>query len=101
VVSNSVITTTGPFDVSGFTAGVSVEGPMASVSVRLRLVGSAGFDCAGGAIGSARGCVVCVCAGWAVGTCDTGSSVDVASEVAAGSFAESVFISTGLVARAS
>ena len=37
------MTTTGPFEASGMAAGVSVEGPIASVSARVRLVGSAGF----------------------------------------------------------
>jgi hypothetical protein len=41
--SSNIITTTGPFDVSGIAAGVSVEGPIASVSARVRLVGGAGF----------------------------------------------------------
>ena len=41
--SSSIMTTTGPFELSGFAAGVSVEGPIASVSARLRFVGGAGF----------------------------------------------------------
>lgn len=38
-----MMTSTGPFALSGAAAGVSVDGPMASVSARLRLVGGAGF----------------------------------------------------------
>jgi hypothetical protein len=34
VVKSNMITTVGPLELSGFAAGVSVEGPMASVSVR-------------------------------------------------------------------
>jgi hypothetical protein len=40
---SSIITTTGPFEASGTAAGVSVEGPIASVSARVRLVGGAVF----------------------------------------------------------
>lgn len=43
VVRSSIITNTGPFELSGAAAGVSVEGPMASVSERFRLAGVAGF----------------------------------------------------------
>jgi hypothetical protein len=39
-VSSSIITNTGPLVLSGFEAGVSVEGPIASVSARVSLVGS-------------------------------------------------------------
>lgn len=37
------MTNTGPLELSGTAAGVSVEGPIASVSARVRLVGGAGF----------------------------------------------------------
>jgi hypothetical protein len=40
---SSIMTTTGPFEVSGTAAGVSVEGPIASVSARFKVVGGAGF----------------------------------------------------------
>lgn len=46
-MSSSVITTTGPLEVSGFMAGVSVDGPIASLSARLRAgagVGAVGFE---------------------------------------------------------
>lgn len=38
------MTTTGPFELSGTAAGVSVEGPIASVSERFKLVGGAGLS---------------------------------------------------------
>lgn len=38
-----MITSTGPLVLSGFEAGVSVEGPMASVSDLVKSVGGAGF----------------------------------------------------------
>jgi hypothetical protein len=38
-----MMTTTGPLELSGFAAGVSVDGPIASVSLRLRSTGGAGF----------------------------------------------------------
>ena len=41
-VRRSVITTTGPLEVSGFTAGASEEGPRASDSIRVSVVGGAG-----------------------------------------------------------
>lgn len=43
VVKSSMITSTGPLVLSGFEAGVSVEGPMASVSDLVKSVGGAGF----------------------------------------------------------
>lgn len=52
------MTTTGPFELSGFAAGVSVEGPIASVSLRLRSTRGAGFE---GDEGAAVGCAVSTC----------------------------------------
>lgn len=107
VVSNSMMTTTGPFELSGFAAGVSVEGPIASVSLRLRSAGAAGFAEADGA---ASGCVLvacCAACGCGVDVCvDAGggvSAVGASVVVAAGSEddAGNVFISTGLEERAS
>lgn len=43
VVSNNVIMHTGPSELSGFAAGVSVEGPIAWDSLRFKVVGGAGF----------------------------------------------------------
>lgn len=62
VVSSSMITTTGPFELSGFAAGVSVDGPIASVSLRFRSTGGAGFAGAGGAVvgcALSAGCEAC------------------------------------------
>jgi hypothetical protein len=39
LVRSSIITSTGPFVLSGFAAGVSVDGPIASVSARFNVVG--------------------------------------------------------------
>lgn len=58
VVSSKVITTTGPLELSGFAAGTSVEGPIASVSARLSSAGGVGFGGAGGVIDSAGSCVL-------------------------------------------
>lgn len=41
--------TTGPLEVSGFAAGTSVEGPIASVSARVRVVGAVDL---GGVVGA-------------------------------------------------
>ena len=41
-----MITTTGPWELSGFAAGVSVEGPIASVSLRLESTGRGEFGVA-------------------------------------------------------
>ena len=89
VVRSSIITSTGPFELSGAAAGVSVEGPMASVSARFRLVGGAGFtgDDAGsvlseGLISVADGVeksvwtVMGVSDGCAVGIADAGVAAD-------------------------
>ena len=46
------MTSTGPLVLSGFEAGVSVEGPMASVSARFKAVGGAGFADDEGAAGA-------------------------------------------------
>lgn len=43
LVRSSIITSTGPLVLSGFAAGVSVDGPIASVSARFNAAGGAGF----------------------------------------------------------
>jgi hypothetical protein len=91
------MTTTGPFELSGTAAGVSVEGPMASVSAR--------FSGAGIVAAVAAACELC--AGVVSGVCGAAISlgpVVVGSEGCAAVFAAagatldggSVFISTGL-----
>jgi len=52
LVRSSMMTSTGPLVLSGFEAGVSVEGPMASVSARFKAVGGAGFADDEGAAGA-------------------------------------------------
>lgn len=94
------MTSTGPFVLSGAAAGVSVEGPMASVSARLRLEGGAGFTNDEGAgsvlsegLVSVEGGVESVV--WAVvGVSDSCAVVFADAGVAAE--AGSVLISTGL-----
>lgn len=100
VVSSRVITTTGPFVLSGFAAGVSVEGPIASVSVRLSAVGRAAFVGFDVAIDSDGG-VLCVC-GFSSGFCAVGTLGTVSEADAVGvddgtSVVCRVLISTGLV----
>lgn len=107
VVSSSIMTMTGPFVVSGFDVGVSVDGPIASDSARVRLAGASASTAAGtdGAAGSGAICMLCSCV-WGVaasidgglaasGTCavvfvDGGSPAD----------AGNVLSSTGLVDNA-
>lgn len=74
VVSSSIITSVGPFVLSGSNAGVSVDGPMASVSARVSSVGGAGFAAVGevdevGEAGNAasEGCISTMC-GFAAAT---------------------------------
>ena len=66
------MTTVGPLELSGFAAGVSVEGPMASVSVRFSSVRAAGWADVGTA-----GCVLSAEAGstWPVGDASVGWAV--------------------------
>lgn len=106
--SSSIITTTGPFELSGLAAGVSVEGPIASVSARVRLVGGAGFADEVAAVEEpGSGLVSDVC-----GTVTSAGAAVVAgmavSETCAVVFAAgaspdggNVFISTGLDERSS
>jgi hypothetical protein len=94
------MTTTGPLEWSGVAAGVSVEGPMASVSLRLRFVGGDGFEAAAAGVVLSSGCA-----------CDmemstgTGPGFSVAGAVgfavASGEDTGSVLISIGLVESAS
>lgn len=98
-MSRRVITTTGPLELSGFAAGVSVEGPIASVSVRLSSAGGPGFDASGSGIDSpgvslvSDGCAPVVSVGNDVGA---GSEVCAAFADWSGAEAGNVFISTGL-----
>lgn len=102
------MTTTGPFELSGFAAGVSVEGPIASVSERFRSAGRAGFA---GAASPSLGCEGCASdVSVAVGAVAAGA-LGAASDAGAGARAlvassgeeeaGSGRISTGLEDRAS
>jgi hypothetical protein len=94
------MTTTGPFEVSGTAAGVSVEGPIASVSARFKLVGGAGFavdvavDCVFDAGIVSEVCGTTISAGPAVAASEACAVVF----VAAGATLDggNVLISTGL-----
>lgn len=77
-----MIITTGPLELSGFAAGVSEDGPIASVSMRLRSAGGVGLAVAGAdveesAAGSARGSL-CVSGVW-----EDGSGIDIGSAAGA------------------
>lgn len=92
------MTTTGPLEVSGLAAGVSVEGPMASVSLRVRSVGGVLLEvvAVSVAVSIVSGCGTCwVCPSVAMVSvvCAGVSDAAVGSEADAGN----VFISTGLV----
>jgi hypothetical protein len=101
LVRSSIITSTGPFVLSGFAAGVSVDGPMASVSARFKAGGGASFagdeeapgassgvlgstSCAvGAAIGAAAGAsVVCVGVSAGAGPAPDASKVLISTELA-------------------
>lgn len=100
MVRSSIITSTGPLVLSGFAAGVSVEGPMASVSARFKFAGGAGFaddDAASwlsseGSISAADG------AGTSTGlvTDASGTGAAVLVDVGPAADAGSVLSSTGL-----
>lgn len=107
-----MIITTGPLELSGLAAGVSEEGPIASVSMRLRSAGGVGLAVAGAGVeesasGSARS-EFCASGVW-----ETGSGIDRGSaagadvvvvvfvvETGSGRDAGNVLISTGLEERA-
>ena len=101
--------TTGPLELSGFAAGVSEEGPIASVSMRLRSAGGVGLAVAGAGVEEAAAAgSACseVCASAVCEDCsgiDSGSAAvaDVVVFVVVGSGidAGNVLISTGLVER--
>ena len=101
------MTTTGPFELSGIVAGVSVEGPMASVSARLRLVGGAGFaaDVVGGAaLGAGSVSEVCgtvIMVGSVAPATLSGTGAVVFAAAGAAPDDGNVFISTGLDDRSS
>lgn len=72
LVRSNVITTTGPLEVSGFAAGVSVEGPIASVSAQVRVAGAEGLEGVDCDIDSEVGGFDCACD--ACCGCDCGRS---------------------------
>jgi len=95
------MTSTGPLVLSGFAAGVSVEGPIASVSARVKAAGGGGFADDEGAAGafsealvSMAGVAVVAIAAW------VGASAVFAGAAPAPE-AWRVLISTGLDDRAS
>ena len=96
-----MITTTGPLVWSGTAAGVSVEGPIASVSLRTRSVGSAGFDGAAADNALSSACVCGADVSLDAGSCDSDVCAVVCIVAGSGEDAGKVFISTGLVDRAS
>lgn len=95
-----MMTRVGPFVLSGLEAAVSVDGPIASVSARVRLVGGVGFA-AGGEVGAAaaEGCISEMC-GLVDATCvvrgvsESCAAMFAGVDAAAGAW--SVRISTGL-----
>jgi hypothetical protein len=89
VVSNSMITTTGPLVGSGLIVGVSVEGPIASDSARVRVAGGASSSTFTGAADTGAICVLCSCV-W-----EDGSSLDGVSTAASGSSCVVVFVLDG------
>ena len=99
------MTSTGPLVLSGFEAGVSVEGPMASVSARFKAVGGAGFADEEGAAGAFSGAMASTAGGAdvAIAACAGASAVWVAVFAGAAPATEAwrVLISTGLEDRAS
>ena len=102
-----MITTTGPFELSGLAAGVSVEGPIASVSLRLRSTGGTGLE-DDAAVGEASmpspggTSVICGGAGVAdeVGLAISGVSRPVFNAAEPKDAAGSDAISTGVLERA-
>lgn len=69
---SNVITTTGPLEVSGFAAGVSVEGPIASVSAQVKVAGAEGLEGVDCDIDSEVGGFDCACDAFC--GCDCGRS---------------------------
>jgi hypothetical protein len=109
VVSNSIITTTGPLVGSGLIVGVSVEGPIASDSARVRVAGGVNTSAFAGAADTGAICVLCSCVWADVSSTDAGSAVAsgaacvVVFVVDGGSAADvagNVLSSTGLVDKA-
>lgn len=101
------MTMTGPFEVSGFVVGVSVDGPIASDTKRLRLAGASPSTAAGadGAAGSGAICMLCSCGWGAAASVDGGLAASGACAVVfvdGGSSADAgnVLISSGLVDNA-
>ena len=100
LVRSSIITSTGPLVLSGFAAGVSVDGPIASVSARFNAAGDAGFadgETATGALSEVLVSVTCgveVAIGAVTGVSAT--CVPVFAEAGTTPDAWRVLISTGL-----
>lgn len=103
------MTSTGPLVLSGLAAGVSVEGPMASVSARFKSAGGAAFAGDEGAAGASSGALdsavwvagVAIAAGAGAGAAVVCAVVSAGAAAGAWGEASRVLISTGLVARAS
>ena len=106
LVRSSIITSTGPLVLSGFAAGVSVDGPMASVSARFKAEGGAGFadgEAAAGASSEVLGSTVCgveVAIGAVAGAASV-ACVVVSTGAGPAPDASRVLISTALVDRGS
>ena len=108
-MSNSIITTTGPLVGSGLIVGVSVEGPIASDSARVRVAGVVNPSAFAGAADTGAICVLCSCVWADVSSTGAGSAVAsgaacvVVFVVDGGSAADAagnVLSSTGLVDKA-
>jgi len=105
LVRSSIITSTGPLVLSGFAAGVSVDGPIASVSARFNAAGGAGFADGETATGAFSEVLVSVACGVevAIGAATGVSATCVLVFVEAGTAPDAcrVLISTGLDDRPS
>jgi hypothetical protein len=104
-VRSSIITSTGPLVLSGFAAGVSVDGPIASVSARFNAAGGAGFADGEAATGASSEVLVSATCGVeaAIGAAAGVSATCVLVLAGAGTAPEAwrVLISTGLDDRPS
>jgi len=100
LVRSSIITSTGPLVLSGFAAGVSVDGPIASVSARFNAAGGAGFADGEAATGAFSEALVSTAGGVEVAigavTGVSATCVPVFAEAGTTPDAWRVLISTGL-----
>lgn len=103
LVRSSIITSTGPLVLSGFAAGVSVDGPIASVSARFNAAGGAGFADGEAATGAFSEALVSTAGGVEVAigavTGVSATCVPVFAEAGTTPDAWRVLISTGLDER--